>query len=119
MDTQAIAMEFVALCQAGQFAEAGERFWADDVVSIESMGPVPVSTGIAAVRAKSEWWYANHEIHSATATGPYVNGDQFAVRFSIDVTMRASGQRMAMEEVGLYTLRDGKIVEERFFFGLG
>lgn len=118
MDTQAIATEFVALCKAGQFDAAGEKFWADDVVSIEPMGPQPVVSGIAAVRGKGEWWYANHEVHSAEAAGPYVNGDQFAVRFNLDVTVRASGQRMAMEEVALYTLRDGKIVEERFFYGM-
>ena len=48
--------------------------------------------------------------------GPYVNGEQFALRFSLDVTQKANGQRMQMEEVGLYTLRDGKVAEERFFF---
>jgi hypothetical protein len=34
MNTLEVAQEFVALCQAGKFEEAGERFWADDVVSI-------------------------------------------------------------------------------------
>ena len=55
-------------------------------------------------------------IHSAETHGPYVNGEQFALRFSLDVTQKANGQRMQMEEVGLYTLRDGKVAEERFFF---
>jgi len=36
------------------------------------------------------------------------------LRFHLDVTQKASGQRMQMEEVGLYTVRDGKVVEERF-----
>lgn len=120
MTPQEIAQEFAALCKAGRFEEAGERFWAEDIVSIEPMtGDMAVLKGKAAVRGKGEWWYANHEIHAAETHGPYVNGDQFALRFHLDVTMRASGQRMQMEEVGLYTLRDGKIVEERFFFRMG
>jgi hypothetical protein len=34
MSTQAIAEDLVALCKAGKFDEAGEKYWADDVVSI-------------------------------------------------------------------------------------
>ncbi len=117
MDTKAIADRFIALCREGQGDAAGEEFWADDVVSIEQMeGPMARLQGKAAVRGKSEWWMANHEIHAFEAHGPYVNGAQFAVRFNIDVTPKESGQRMQMEEIGLYTLRDGKIVEERFFY---
>jgi ketosteroid isomerase-like protein len=48
-----------------------------------------------------------------------VNGDQFALRFHLDVTQKASGQRMQMEEVALYTVREGKVVEERFLFRMG
>lgn len=116
MNTQEIAQDFAALCKAGKFEEAGERYWAEDVVSIEPMtGDMAVLRGKPAVRGKGEWWYANHEVHAAETDGPYVNGDQFALRFHIDVTAKAGGQRMQMEEVGLYTLRDGKVVEERFF----
>ncbi|MCB4821493.1 SnoaL-like domain-containing protein [Roseicella aerolata] len=116
MHTLEVAQEFVALCQAGKFEEAGERFWADDVVSIEPMeGEMAVLRGKPALRGKAEWWYANHEIHSVVTHGPYVNGAQFALRFEIDVTAKASGQRLRMEEIALYTLREGKIAEERFF----
>jgi ketosteroid isomerase-like protein len=117
MDTRTIATRFVELSNGPDPDAAGEAFWAEDVVSIEAMdGPMARLQGIAALRAKSAWWYENHEVHAFSAHGPYVNGDQFAVRFSLDVTPKATGQRMRMEEVGLYTLRDGKIVEERFFY---
>jgi ketosteroid isomerase-like protein len=33
----------------------------------------------------------------------------------MDVTPKQSGQRTTMDEVGLYTVRNGKIAEERFF----
>lgn len=32
------------------------------------------------------------------------------------MTPKESGQRTQMDEVGLYTVRNGKIVEERFFY---
>jgi ketosteroid isomerase-like protein len=118
MTTQDIAGDLVAMCKAGQFAESGEKYWADDVVSIEASGPAgtnPVSRGKDAARGKGEWWANAHEVHSSQVEGPYVNGDQFIVRFVMDITARESGQRMTMDETALYTVKDGKIAEERFF----
>jgi hypothetical protein len=112
-----IAHDLVALCRVGRFDEAGERHWADNVVSIEPRGETPVSRGKDAVRGKGEWWGANHDVHGVAVEGPYVNRDQFVVRFRLDVTPRATGRRTIMDETGLYTTRGGKIVEERFFVG--
>ena len=120
MTVAEIAADFAALCKAGKSDEAGEKYWAVNVISVEAGGPPgsdPVTRGIEAVRAKGVWWYENHDMHSFTAEGPYVNGDQFALRFSIDVTIKPTGARMQMTEIGLYTLADGKVVEERFFYG--
>lgn len=95
---------------------AAEAFWADDVVSIENMeGPMQRIQGREAVHGKSVWWFGAHDIHSFEAQGPFVNGDQFALLFRIDVTARDSGQRVKMDEVGVYTVRNGKISEERFY----
>jgi len=117
MSTHDIAHDLVALCKEGKFDESGEKYWADDVVSVEPMGDNPVSHGKDAARAKGEWWANNHEVHSVEVEGPYVNGDQFTVRFKMDVTMKQNGQRMTMDEHALYTIKDGRIAEERFFYG--
>jgi ketosteroid isomerase-like protein len=115
MDTKQVADAFTAALKAGQGEETA--LWCDDVVSIEAMtGPMSVCRGRAEVMAKAEWWMANHEVHRFETHGPYVNGDAFALRFVVDVTFKPDGKRSAMEEVGLYTVRDGKIVEERFFY---
>jgi ketosteroid isomerase-like protein len=119
MNTQEIADDLVALCKEGKFDEAGEKYWADDVVSVEAGAPGggdPVSRGKDAARGKGEWWAANHEVHEVQVEGPYVNGDQFVVRFKMDMTPKG-GERVKMDETGLYTLKDGKIAEERFFYG--
>lgn len=116
MSTQEIARDFVALCKAGKFAEAGEKYWADNVLSVEAMGENAEVKGRDAVRGKGEWWEKNHEVHGAVVEGPYVNGNQFTVRFKMDITDKSSGKRQSMDETGLYTLRNGKIAEERFFY---
>jgi hypothetical protein len=111
-----IAKDFVALCQAGDLDGAGEKYWAENVISVEAMGPSPESQGKAAAKAKGEWWYGAHDVHNVETHGPYVNGDQFAVRFVMDVTVKETGVRMTMDEVGVYTIKDGMISEERFFY---
>jgi ketosteroid isomerase-like protein len=115
MSTEDIAKDLVALCTAGQFDESGEKYWAEDVLSLEP-GDGGQSRGKAAAHAKGEGWAAANDVHGFEVQGPYVNGDQFVVRFTIDQTVKATGQRVSLDEVGLYTLKDGKIVEERFFY---
>lgn len=117
MNTQEIAQDLVSLCKQGRFDEAGEKYWSDDVVSIEAMpGDMHEMRGKQAVRGKGEWWNQNNEVHGVEVDGPYVNGDQFAVHFKMDLTPKQSGQRTTMDEVGVYTVRNGKIAEERFFY---
>ena len=53
MTTQDIAHDLVALCREGKFDQAGEKYWADDVLSVEPMGDNAESRGKAAARAIS------------------------------------------------------------------
>ena len=116
MSTQKIANEFTDALKAGEFKKC-EAMWSNDIVSLENMdGPMARLEGRKAVEGKGEWWFANHEIHSFEAQGPFVNGDAFAVAMQLDVTNKESGERTQMNEVGLYTVKGGKIVEERFFW---
>ena len=120
MSIQDIANDFAAICRTGDFTTPGEKYWADDVASIEAGGPPgmdPVSRGKDAARAKGEWWSGAHEIHESRVHGPFVNGDQFTLGFHMELTVKATGAKVSMDEVALYTVKDGKIVEERFFYG--
>ena len=58
-----------------------------------------------------------HTLHGASAEGPYIGATGFAVKFRVDVTENASGKRLLMEEVGVYTVENGKIVREEFMYG--
>ena len=115
--TQDIAKAFTELCRTGKFEEAGKRFWSDDIVSIEPMeGDMARLRGRKAVEGKGKWWADNHEVHSVAVEGPFVNRDEFTVRFEMDVTPKGQ-PRMKMTETALYTVKGEKIVEEKFFFG--
>jgi ketosteroid isomerase-like protein len=119
--TMEIANMYVDLCRAGKHEDALKLF-ADDAVSVEAMTMPEMpqeARGLAAIRAKGQWWANNHEVHSAAAWGPWPHGDRFIVGFRFDVTNKPSGKRMQMEEAGLFTVRDGKIVREEFFYPAG
>lgn len=116
MTIEEVAKAFAALCAEGRHEEAGDRFWAEDVVSIEAAdGEHARCDGVAAVRRKTAWWNENFTVHGGETFGPWINGDQFALRFTLDFTPNG-GERAQMEEVALYTVRDGRVVEERFFY---
>lgn len=118
MNTQTIANQLVAFCKQGQTDEA-KSLYADDAVSVEAGEPPGASreaVGLHAIREKETWWFENHEVHSLTVTGPWPHEDRFIVGFQIDVTPKSTGQRIQMDEMGLYTVKDGKIVREEFFY---
>lgn len=117
MPIREIADDVVAMSKAGDLDGIGAKYWADDIISIEAMeGPMAVLEGKEAVHGKGVWWNGAHEIHGVETFGPFINGDQFAVRWVMDVTIKESGQRMTMDEIALYTVEGDEIIEERFFF---
>ncbi|HEX9894911.1 MAG TPA: nuclear transport factor 2 family protein [Gemmatimonadales bacterium] len=114
-----IAEELVNLCRAGRNLEAVEKFYAPTVVSVEpvAMQNMPAEmSGIQAIREKHTWWEQNNEVHSVEVNGPFLGRDQFAVQYVWDTTFKPSGQRKKGTEMALYTVKDGKIVREQFFY---
>lgn len=119
--TAALAQELVALCRAGRNLDAVNRLYSPKIVSIEPVGDekMPAEmTGIDAVRGKNEWWFANNEVHDAQVNGPFVGEGQFAVHYTYETTFKPTGQRMRLSEMALYTVKDGKIAREEFFYNM-
>ena len=123
--TYEIGRKLVDLCRKGKNVEAVNTLYSPDVVSIEVRGDAHMPArmeGIDAIRGKNQWWVENHTIHSADADGPYPHGERFIVHFRYDVTPTAgpmAGKRMKLEEAGLYTVRNGKVAQEEFFYHFG
>lgn len=116
MSISEIANQYVTLYKQGKDVKA---LYSADAVSVEAWTPPGMNreaVGLPAIVAKGEWWLANNEVHSSSVTGPWPHGDRFIVGFQFDVTMKPSGQRMQMDEMGLFTVKDGKIVREEFFY---
>jgi len=115
--TEEVATKLAAYCRKGEWMKAVEDLYAKDIVSVEAraMENMPAEMrGLDQVRGKTEWWEKNFEVHSCKVGGPFVARDTFVVQFDVDVTEKASKNRMQMSEVGIYQVKNGKVAREQF-----
>jgi ketosteroid isomerase-like protein len=117
--TTAVAEELVALCRAGRNLDAIAKLYSPKIVSVEPVGsdtmPAEMS-GIDTIRQKNASWYDTYEVNAVDVQGPFLGDQQFAVRYEFDTTAKETGQRNRMTEMALYTVEDGKIVREEFYY---
>ena len=121
MTTQEIGKRYVVLCQAGKNDVCLDELYAKDAVSVEAVampGMERTVKGLEGIRGKSKSWNESNVVHSAEVVGPFPHDNRFAVRFNFDVTNKPSGRRMKMDEVGLFTVENGKITREEFFYAM-
>ena len=118
--TAEVALEFAAMLRDGQFEAAGNRFWAQDVTSIEPQalpGGIPARvSGIAAARSKCRARFGRAVIDEIGIDGPFVTGDQFALFLDLVFVDPAGKANQPFSEIALYTVREGEIAEERHFY---
>lgn len=124
MTRDQIARALVDHCRNGTEREGLDTLYDANAVSVEAVANPQTGSaetvGLAAIHGKHEWWAANFEVHGGEVDGPFPHGDnRFAVMFKMDATEKASGTRFTMTEVGVYTVKDGKIVREEFFYASG
>jgi hypothetical protein len=115
--TKEIAEKVVELVRKQAWHEALDTLYDKDIVSIEAYSGAsgsPETRGTDGVRGKIDWWVKAMEIHSFRANGPFVAHDKFIVQYDADITEKSSGERRQISEVGVYTVKDGKIVREEF-----
>ena len=120
--TMEVANRYVELCRQGENEKLLSELYSPDAVSVEAASMPNMgreAKGLAAIRGKGEWWFSNHEVHRFDVGEPWPHDDRFIVVFDIDVTNKPSGQRIQMKEAGLFTLENGRIVREEFFYPAG
>jgi hypothetical protein len=118
--TLEVGQALVTFCREGKNAQAIETLYSNDIKSVEAFaggGMSREAQGKEAVMGKTKWWNDNHTVHSATVEGPFPFEDKFAVRFKYEITPKATGKKVTMDEVALYYVQNGKIVREEFFYG--
>lgn len=124
MTLSEIANELVAGCREGREAENLDKLYAPDVVSVEAMAMEETGMGrevqgLDAIKGKHEWWSNSIEMLDGTISDPMPHGDdRFAVIFKMKAKDKASGHVMDMQEVAVYTVKDGKISREEFFYAM-
>jgi hypothetical protein len=123
MSLQTLAREFVDLCNQGKNFDVMEAMYAPDIVSVEASGEEVA--GKRPVIEKSRRWQAANTVNGEKVRGPFFDtadgaasrsSGQFAVHFTFDVTPKSTGQRVTLEEVGVYTVVDDKITREQFYY---
>ena len=120
MSVQKLAGKFMELCSQGKHFEVMRTMYAPEMVSVEGDGKETV--GKEAVIHKSEVFQGHNAITDQDLRGPFFCGDanadsgRFAVYTSISFTPKAGGERQTHDEVGLYTVKNGMITREEFFY---
>jgi len=124
MSTQEVAEKVVELVRQQAWYKALDTLYDKDIVSVEASASERESAekrGIDQLRGKIDWWLNAMEVHSFNAKGPFVAHDRFVVQYDADVTEKNSKKRFQLSEIGVYTVKNGKIVREEFlpFTGKG
>ena len=112
MTTEEVAKKVVELVRKQAWYDALDTLYDQDIVSVEATAPE--SRGKEAVRGKIDWWVNAMEVHSFKASEPFIAHDRFVVQYDADVTEKESKQRRQISEVGVYIVKNGKIVREEF-----
>jgi hypothetical protein len=90
------------------------KHWHKKCDSIEGSETRMAWRGMKQIRAKSDWWTQDHAIRSGTVEGPYLGATGFSVRFKMQVETLSTGVIDSMDEVGVYTVQNGKVIREEF-----
>lgn len=112
-----IGADLVALFNRAKFREIEEKWWAPGIESVEGHGTNKGWRGRAAVEGKNAWWTSMNTIRGASAEGPFLGASGFAVKFHMDIEEKGTLKRWIMDEVGVYTVQNGKIIREEFMYG--
>jgi ketosteroid isomerase-like protein len=104
----------VALVEKGAFIEALESYYADGAATYENQGEA--RRGLAKLVELERGVMASFKnIRSRCVRPFFVDGDHAAIRWQVEFET-AGGHVVKMDEISHQLWRDGKVVEERFFY---
>jgi SnoaL-like domain len=113
-----VAMGLIRMCREGRFVDAVKEYYAPNIVSCQAMscGENPrIEEGFETILGNNERWVANHDIHTMELSEPFVSEGGFSVIYTMDFTVKSTGQRITGREVAVYDVENGKIVRECFY----
>lgn len=118
LSVQEVADKLTKLVGSGQFEEAQNSLFAQDVVSID----LPDAKGKAAeFRGLPSIIERTHQFQAAVASveglkisKPIIQGNAIAIEFELDFTAKNGGKQRLVEII-VYVVKDGKVFHEQFF----
>lgn len=117
MTVKEVADRLVELCRKGEFTEAVQELYAEDITSNEPKGSRAEQTqGLEKVLAKTvEFGEQLIKVHSIEVSDPIVAEQFFSVGMYMNLDMKGAPANMQMDEICVYHVIDGKISNEHFF----
>jgi hypothetical protein len=111
-----IAARLVSLVEKHEFLQAYEELFSDHAESIDPMNKnVPLS-GLGVLMERERLFLENTDIHDLKVAHPSFAGNYFCVTMSFDFTPKGQ-ERRKVEELAVYKVENGKIVNQQFFVG--
>jgi len=115
MTTQEIANRLVELCSKGDYSTCYEELYSPEIKSIEADGSVV--NGFDGIAQKGKEWNANIEEFLGSGIGePIVSGNWFSLPMHMTIKRKGAPEAIKFEEICVYQVKDGKIVQEQFFY---
>lgn len=117
MTVEQVANRLVELCREGKFSDAVNELYAKNIRSVEPRGAgEEVTNGFDNVAKKTQGFMEQMEqVNSLKISDPIVADNFFSVGFWMNAKLSSMPEAMQMDEVCVYHVLDGKIVEEQFF----
>lgn len=118
MTTQEVANKLVELCRAGNYEQAIKELYSPNIVSVEPEGvPDRIASGIEAIIQKGINFDAKVErFNSSVITDPIVADNIFSCAMLLNVNFKGVPIPVDLNEICVYTVAEGKIVKEEFFY---
>ena len=118
MTTQEVANRLVELCRKGNGKQAIEELYSHEIVSVEPESvPNRIVKGLKGIAEKGEKFQTMLEVvHSREVTDHSVADNFFSCAMKMNVNLKGVPDPVNMDEVCVYTVNDGKIVREEFFY---
>ncbi|HEU4470781.1 MAG TPA: SnoaL-like domain-containing protein [Flavisolibacter sp.] len=119
MTTEQVAKRYYEFIQQSRYDQIQQELYALDAVSIEpendSQLPL-VAQGLPALKEMERLFFSQvEEMHGGYMSEPVVSSFFFSMMMGMDVTMKGR-QRKRKDQIGVFEVRNGKIVKEQFFY---
>jgi hypothetical protein len=114
LSLEELVLKLIALVEEGRFLEAIERFYTEDAIMQDNDDAPRV--GMASILAGERVALSHFkEIHTSRAESFLVDGNRVAINWIFEFT-DPQGCRRRLNEIAYQQWRDGRIVQERFYY---